>query len=280
MSNTSSLVSVVIPTYNRAHIVGRAIRSVLSQTYHSFEIIVVDDCSTDNTKDVVKDFNDQKVKYIKHEKNRGPSAARNTGIKASIGEYIGFLDSDDEWFPEKLDKQVSKFQELPDTVGVIYCGALIISDETGQVLRTRIPEFKGNVYFPALRGLYVGGSCVSLIRKECFQKVGIFDEALITAEDWEMSVRIAKYFKFDFITAVLTKIHMHSQQLSYMLEGKIKSRQHMLQKHYNELLKYPVLLADHLNRLGVLCCIAGNFAEGKKFCLFTFFTFAICTYAI
>jgi len=136
----------------------------------------------------------------------------------------------------------------------------------------RIPEFRGNVYLSALKGLYVGGSSVSLIKKECFQKAGLFDEALITAEDWEMSVRIAKYFEFDFIPDILTKTHMHGEQLSHMLEGKIKSRQHILQKHYNELLKYPVLLADHLNRLGVLCCIAGNciagnFAEGKKFFL-------------
>ena len=101
-------VSVIIPTYNRAHLVGRAIKSVLNQTYRDFEIIVVDDGSTDNTKDIIKEFQkkDKRIKYIPYEKNKGGSAARNTGIKAAKGEYIAFLDSDDEWAYEirKADK--------------------------------------------------------------------------------------------------------------------------------------------------------------------------------
>lgn len=98
-------VSVVIPTYNRAHLVGRAIQSVLNQTYQDFEIIVVDDGSTDNTEEVVKSFNDPRIRYIRHDQNRGGSAARNTGIKMARGEYIAFQDSDDEWLPEKLESR-------------------------------------------------------------------------------------------------------------------------------------------------------------------------------
>jgi len=125
-------ISVISPTYNRAHLITRAVHSVLNQTYQDFEYIVVDDASTDNTEEVIKGFKDERIKYIKHEKNRGPSAARNTGIKAAKGEYIGFLDSDDEWLPEQAEKQVSKFLESPDNVGVIYCGHVVISDETGE----------------------------------------------------------------------------------------------------------------------------------------------------
>ena len=105
MTDKSVTVSVIIPTYNRAHLVGRAIRSVLNQTYQDFEIIVVDDCSTDNTEEIVKGFNDHRIRYMRHDRNRGGSAARNTGIKASQGKYIAFLDSDDERLLKKAESR-------------------------------------------------------------------------------------------------------------------------------------------------------------------------------
>ncbi len=96
------MVSVIIPTYNRAHVLGRAIRSVLDQTYQDFELIVVDDGSSDHTGEVVATFADPRIHYLRHEKNRGAAAARNTAIKTAQGEYIASLDSHDEWLPEKL----------------------------------------------------------------------------------------------------------------------------------------------------------------------------------
>ena len=114
MPEKNPTVSIIIPTYNRAHLIGRAIQSVLNQTYQNFEIIVVDDGSTDNTEEMIKEFqkHDKRIKYIRHEKNRGGAAARNTGIKVARGEYIAFQDSDDEWLPEKLEKQMDVFQRI------------------------------------------------------------------------------------------------------------------------------------------------------------------------
>jgi len=96
MNEKNPTVSVIIPTYNRAHTIGRAIKSVLNQTYQDFEIIVVDDGSTDNTEEVVKSFRDKRIRYIQHKKNKGAAAARNTGIKSAKGKYIAFQDSDDD----------------------------------------------------------------------------------------------------------------------------------------------------------------------------------------
>jgi glycosyltransferase involved in cell wall biosynthesis len=115
-------VSVVIPTYNRAKVLSRAVKSVLNQGYRDFEIIVVDDGSTDNTEQVVGAFDKQQVKYVRHEKNMGPAAARNTGIGHANGKYIAFQDSDDEWFPQKLGRQVEILETASDRVGGVYTG--------------------------------------------------------------------------------------------------------------------------------------------------------------
>src|SRR3990172_5384703 len=115
-------VSVVIPTYNRAKSIEKTIRSVLTHTYQDFEIIVVDDGSKDNTSIVVASIveKDPRIHYLKHEVNQGAQAARKTGVMAAKGELIAFLDSDDVWYPEKLQKQVTAFRELPDSVGIVH----------------------------------------------------------------------------------------------------------------------------------------------------------------
>jgi len=129
--NRHPLVSVIIPTYGRSELLDRAIDSVLAQTYDNIEIIVVDDNNSNSehrkhTENVLQKYlqNGQAV-YLKHEKNVGGSAARNTGIKASKGEYVALLDDDDEWFPEKIEKQISYFEILGDNIGVIYCSYIL-----------------------------------------------------------------------------------------------------------------------------------------------------------
>ena len=133
-------VSVIIPTYNRAHLIDRSIQSVLNQTYQDFELIVVDDRSTDNTEDIIRQFRekDKRIKYIKHDKNKGGSAARNTRIKNSVGKYIVFQDSDDEWFPEKLEKQMKIFETASLEVGVVYTGFWRIKDNKKTYIPTDI----------------------------------------------------------------------------------------------------------------------------------------------
>ena len=117
-------VSVIIPTYNYGRFIERAVNSVLSQSYQDYEIIIIDDGSTDDTKNrVVVKYHDERIIYIRHDMNRGPSAARNTGIKSSKGEFIAFLDSDDEWEPDKLYHQINLFRNASSDIGCVYCGA-------------------------------------------------------------------------------------------------------------------------------------------------------------
>ena len=172
--NKKPTVSVIIPTYNRAHLVGRAIQSVLEQTYKDFELIVIDDGSNDNTEYIIKEFQkkDKRIKYIAYKKNKGGSAARNAGIKSSKGEYIAFLDSDDEWLSEKLEKQIRLFSSMPAKVGVIYCGRYDFDDDTG-IERLRSCLFEGDVRIELFRG-WCPSTTLLMIRRQCFDAIGFF----------------------------------------------------------------------------------------------------------
>ncbi len=142
----SPLVSVILPTHNRSMFLNRAIESVLKQTYKNWELIIVDDASTDGTEELFKDISlqDERIQYHKLEKNGGACIARNMGIRLSKGEYITFLDSDDEYFPKKIELQVQCFKnsKIPN-VGVISCGREDVRD--GVKYREWVPSFRGDI---------------------------------------------------------------------------------------------------------------------------------------
>ncbi|MCK4529078.1 glycosyltransferase, partial [candidate division WOR-3 bacterium] len=199
MRDEKPKVSVIIPTYNRVHLIGRAIQSVLEQSYQDFEIIVVDDASTDNTGEVVRSLKDERIRYIRHEKNKGAAAARNTGIKVARGEYIAFQDSDDEWLPEKLEKQMKAFDNAPPEVGVVYTDMQRINEDGGIEYwhSPRILPEDGIIYKDALdyRVMNIGIQS-AVIKKECFDKVGMFDERFPRFIDLELFIRLSKYYYF------------------------------------------------------------------------------------
>ena len=198
-------VSVIIPTYNRAELLKRAIQSVLHQTYQDFDIVVIDDASTDDIRGMVESFNDDRIHYIRHGSNRGPSASRNTGIRATKAKYIAFIDSDDEWLPEKLEKQLAIFETASERVGVVYTAFWRIAEQ-------------GQTYFPWLNMSQRGGdihdalmnenfitTSVVVIRRDCFEKTGMFDEGFPMWEDWELWIRVSKHYQFRFIDEALAK---------------------------------------------------------------------------
>jgi glycosyltransferase involved in cell wall biosynthesis len=203
-------ISVVIPTYNMARYLGRAIQSVLDQTFTDFELIVVDDGSDDDTPELMKDILlDSRVRYAKQE-NLGLPSARNTGIEAARGKYIAFLDADDFWCKEKLERQFNTLEENPH-VGVVYCGSMFV-DEAGELLPHRwlSPPSEFTLYEELLYANVVEGSGSSvLVRKECFEDVGLFDEALRGCEDQDMWRRLAEKYNFQFIDEPLVKIRVH-----------------------------------------------------------------------
>lgn len=257
------MISVVIPTYNRAHFISRAIHSALNQTYQEFEIIVVDDGSTDNTEQVVKKFSDKRIVYIRHEVNKGVSAARNTGIKISRGEFIAYLDNDDEWLPDKLEKQITKFNALSDNFAIVYSGAYNVLNKTEEIVSEVTPYLRGKIYTIFLKGC-IFDPTTAMIRKSCFEKSGLFDESLSSCHDWDMWIRIAKHYEIDFVPDILMKHYVHKDQVSTDLSLMIQNREMMIKKYQSELYKYPVSFSEHLKRLAILCCLSGNFKKGRN----------------
>ncbi|VAX38260.1 hypothetical protein MNBD_UNCLBAC01-2037 [hydrothermal vent metagenome] len=257
-------ISVIISTYNRAPLLKRAISSVLVQTFQNFELIIVNNASVDNTEEVVQFFDDSRIRYVCHDKNKGGPAARNTGIKLAVGKYFAFLDDDDKWLPKKLSKQVKKMDASSEKVGLVYVGTEIVDNKTQKTLRSYEPQFKGNVYKYLLVRTILGSVSSVLIRKECFGKVGLFDEELSSCQDWDMWLRISQEYEFDFVPEFLVKIYMHDVQISNNLAALIPGRTRMVQKHKDKFLQYPEIYVIHLKRLGKLHCLNGTWKEAAS----------------
>lgn len=226
-------VSVVITTYNRMRYLSQAINSVLDQGYRDFEVIVVDDGSTDNTGGILQQYAG-KICYMRQQ-HAGRAEARNTGIKNAQGDYIAFLDDDDLWLPDKLEKQVSFLDTHTDT-GLVHSFTELI-DENGYLL-CRETKRRLRLYHKAMEigYTYVGMSraCVMFIssvmaRKDCFDKIGLFDPRTETYEDWDLYLRIAMRYKIGTIPLVLVQYRLHQGRSTN--EGFFRGRIQTALKH-------------------------------------------------
>lgn len=222
MPTLDKSIDVIIPVFNGAKYIAEAINSVDNQTLRPRTIIVVNDGSTDQTTNLVKKYQKQaKCKIILYSKNNGGlSSARNYGIKKSTAGLLAFLDADDLWLPTKLEKQLELFNKPSyKNLGVAFCDYEMI-DENGKVdqsiPRSRLDQSsRGNIYTKLLEGNKVAGSGSGvLIKREVFQKVGYFDENLPAAEDWDMWLRIAREFDFDYVSQKLVQIRRHQTNMS------------------------------------------------------------------
>lgn len=206
------LVSVIIPTFNREFFIKDAIDSVLNQTFQDFEIVVIDDGSTDNTKDIIDGYNDYRIHYF-YQKNRGLNPARNAGIKNSRGNYIAFLDSDDIWEPDKLEKQVEILNQKPE-IGLVYCGSSLIDENKNFIGKRPLITYKGDVFKKLVMYNFLYNGSVVLFRKSCIEKVGLFDETITRMTDWEFYLRFSVYFKYWGIDEYLIKYRVHKKTMS------------------------------------------------------------------
>ena len=219
------MISVIIPTYNRARCIGRAIESVLKQTITDIELIVVDDGSTDNTESVVREYKDPRLVYIKQE-HRGACATRNHGIEKANGEWIAFQDSDDWWFENKLEMQFKALIE--SKADIVFC-AFERGDE-GSIKLERFPEVSRPSGFIHVSDLVSGNLCSTqtiLFSKGCFQE-DKFNEALPRLQDWELMLRMTKKWKVYYQNEVLVKQYIQKDSISTKSEDYFEALQQVL----------------------------------------------------
>ena len=211
-------ISVIIPAYNCGRYVSETVESVLAQTYQDYEIIIVDDGSTDNTKDVLAKFVDaypNKVKYI-FQQNAGEGGARNQGIKESIGDYVAFLDSDDIWLPTKLEKQMALVDSLEDKDVVVF-GDQYHFNDNGEILAKSmfniLKPHNGFIFEKLLSENFITTQTV-MVKKSLFNNVGYFKQGMKYCADFDMWLRLAKDYKFYYVEDVVAGYRIHLAQVS------------------------------------------------------------------
>jgi len=225
------VISVIIPTYNRAHCIGRALTSVKQQGIEGLEVIIGDDASTDDTLAIVKALMPS-VRVIKLGFNQGAAAARNAALKLAKGYLIAFLDSDDEWLPGKLEKQIGFLKKHPE-IALCGSGHFLVSKDGSRV------EFLGKNPPDWSRSLHGAqsfhGASTPLMRREVLEKVGFLDEKLRVLEDWDWMLRISREFRIHVLPEMLTIIHENNPSNP---DHTLSSTEYFLKKHREEFLHY------------------------------------------
>ncbi|WP_331234426.1 glycosyltransferase [Natronorarus salvus] len=253
------LVSVVVPTYDRASVLPRAIESVLAQTHGGLELLICDDGSTDDTESVVADYDDDRIRYLPGE-NRGANAARNRGIRAAMGDLVSFLDSDDEYHPERLARTVDALSGEPSACAGAFTSYWKVRDgEPSDLIRAR----DGRVTRRDIaRANVVGGFSCTTFRRAVFDRVGLLREDLASSQDYEFFLRVFREHYMVGIPAILVTCHGHGGQISADIERKLAGQRTILEEYGDEIT--DARRAQHHYMRGQLYADAGRMGEAAR----------------
>lgn len=266
LDTSPPLVSVVITTYNRPELLPQAVESVRNQTYENLEIIVVDDCSDKPAVTLLADGPDLRI--FRHDENRGANAARNTGIEASSGEFLAFLDDDDTWHPTKLEKQVAAFGD-DDEIVMVYTGSQSINAD-GDVISRFNPRIRGDVTTDLFGRAHIGGFSLVMVRRSAIAEAGNLDERFPSWQDREWYVRLSLVGRFEYVDAPLVTHRSPEDQISRDFEQKRDvSYPLFLEKHRPLAASYApkherMLVASLSHSLGASALYSGHYREAVR----------------
>lgn len=272
------LVSVVIPTYNRADVLPRAVETALDQTLSDIEVIVVDDASTDDTLATLAEYDDPRLTVLEHETNRGASAARNTGIAVAEGDYIALLDSDDEWAPEKLERQVETVATRSDEWVAAYCGTTVVTDESAHPVVQRLTDLLGRqgnadrveggaelVRDVLCQRLHTSAGSTLLVEADVVERIGGFDESFDRYQDTEFLIRVLKEGKLAYVDEPLLRRYPSGGPSA---EAVREANRHLLDTFAEDVVEYETRGYDvtgaNQYTLARLFFKEGKFDEGVK----------------
>lgn len=258
----TKLVTAIITTHNRApNIIQRAINSVVHQTYDNIEIIVVDDSTPsfaqiEEVEQTVKAISD-KIIYIKHDSNQGACVARNTGLRHSHGYYVAFLDDDDEWVPEKIEKQLTGF--IDDDIAIVYSGIIIVDEIKGRLSRVQYGKKSGMIFDELLKNNIIGSTSSPLIKKKYIEETDGFDALMQSSQDLDLWLRLTMKHPVQYIDCPLTRYHIHSgNRITTDIEKKISGIERINSKYTEYIdndsetwyLRHVILIPYYLRKYG------------------------------
>lgn len=281
VNSSAPVVSVIITTFRREFsMVRRALESVLNQEYGNLEVIVVDDNGQEShfRRDVevgIQSINDNRIKLVQHKKNLGACAARNSGISKSNGEYIAFLDDDDEWLPQKVALQVDAFMKNGD-VALVYCNNYIQKGNSRPVLQNRKLKY-GYCFKELLYSNFIGSTSFVMLKTSVFFEVGLFNEEMQSSQDYELWLRIAKTQKILGIDTPLVIYHVHDgDRISSSSQKKIEGLEMLNSIYWDEIKKDKRLLSRRLIVLSPYYQIRDGYWKGV---LHSIRSYLICPFA-
>lgn len=252
------LVSVIIPTYNRRNTILASVNSVLNQTFKNIELIVVDDCSTDDTISILEQINDKRLKVIKHSENKGQNAARNTGIKASAGEYIAHHDSDDIWRLNKLKDQINKLKEV--NADVLCCQTAVNDEDTHKYLYNHPNEKlvkEGYISYKQLLKYNCTTTQTIIGKAECFKNI-LFDEKQPRFTDWALSLDLVKKYKFYYQQSVLVDVYQQKDSITKNPQKGVRGMEMLFEKHKDAILSDPEIVESFFRKKASFVCKTGK----------------------
>ena len=252
------LISVIIPTYNRGRLILDSVNSVLNQTYKNIELIVVDDCSTDDTEEILKSINDSRIRYEKLEKNSGACIARNRGIELSTGEFIAFNDSDDSWHSNKLEKQLNFLTR--NCADVVSCSMSVYDDEKNERL-FEFPDSKlakeGFVSCKALLKYNSTSTQLLFGKTECFKKI-FFDPQMPRFQDWEECIRLSKDFGLYHQDKILVDTFIQPDSITKNPQKGVRGMEMLFEKHKDAILSDPEIVESFFRKKASFVCKTGK----------------------
>jgi glycosyltransferase involved in cell wall biosynthesis len=257
----SPLISVVLPTYNRAHLLRRAVESVLTQPWPHLELIVVDDGSTDNTPDVLADISDPRVAVVRFDQNRGAPAARNAGIDASSGEFIAFLDSDDHWPAERLERQVAAMTAAPADAVLCACSVHYIRPTGAYDIQWEDEYFNGDAAISRIACGEGLGTVAWMVRRSALDRTGGFDESLPRLQDFELSLRLAGAGGVLLLRDILVTAELQPDSLSASADRHAHALELVLQRHAEVFARYPSARGYMQFRAGKYLAMEGRYRD-------------------
>lgn len=257
------LVSVVLPTKNRAHTLREAVQSVLMQAYPRMELIVVDDGSTDGTPGILQSLDDGRLRILSLRTSRGSSGARNAGIGAARGEWIAFQDSDDVWKPDKLQRQVECAAAHPGCVAV-YSSYWRDDGKTRSVMPRPRPGLDGHILADLARGNFITTQAL-MVRADMARRLGGFDTAFFALDDWEFALRLAQQGPIHWVTEPLVEYRLQPDSITMSHGRFVTNYRRMMEKHRSILAPNAHMEAWHWATMGSRLCREGRRGRGRAF---------------